>query len=169
MLIKDNIWFIEYFCDPIIFMPDESTIFFSVNNDTTSRDHSFCKSNLIHENILKLLPKLCTLLKDDTITLAENYTSYRRYTNGHFIDWHIDYEHELLKETIEYECILTLKNTTNSITETTTRKFITIPGSLMIVCHKGQKHRVTKVTNNGERIILRFKLNSQKPYLSEYF
>ncbi len=142
--------------------------FFSVNNDTTSRDHSFCKSKIISENILNLLPKISQLLEDDSITLAENYTSYRRYTKGHYIDWHIDYEHELPKETIEYECILTLKNTTDSITETESKKMKTIPGSLMIVCHKGQRHRVTKVTNDGERIILRFKLNSQKPYLSTY-
>ena len=82
---------------------------------------------------------------------------YRKYTKGSYMNWHRDTQ--ILKDQYQYECVLTLTNTSDSLTLMDNvlynDKISTKPNSLVIVRAHGIRHMVTE-TQNGERTILKF-------------
>jgi hypothetical protein len=103
-----------------------------------------------------------------TVIPADYPVEYRKYPTGSYMKWHQD---QLMYESRQYECVLILTNTSDSVTEyiDTTNckqrgsmskcgKLVKIhqkPNSLMIVRANGVNHQVTKSTV-GEKTILKF-------------
>ncbi len=80
------------------------------------------------------------------------------------MDWHSDYSHlPKYNDDLVYECILVLKNTSDSVTKfkidinggEQEESVYTNKNDLLIVCRHGITHCVTKVTK-GERLTLKF-------------
>ena len=71
--------------------------------------------------------------------------------------WHRDTK--MLKNQLQYECVITLTNTSDSLTLLDkilyNDKISTEPNSILIVRARGSRHMVTK-TINGNRTILKF-------------
>jgi len=87
------------------------------------------------------------------IYLANNFPiEYRKYTQGSFMKKHRD---ELIYKKPQYECILTLSNSTDSYIILGDKKIKSKPNSLIIVKAQGIEHEVTQV-NQGERYFLKF-------------
>ena len=95
-----------------------------------------------------------TLTQQSSLYLAKNFPiEYRKYVNGSFMKKHKD---TLIYNIPQYECVLTLSNTTDSVTIMGGNKSIKArPNSLIIVRAQGIEHEVTKVTT-GERTFLKF-------------
>jgi len=90
---------------------------------------------------------------NNQIYLAKNFPiEYRKYIQGSFMNKHRDH---LIYEIPQYECILTLSNSTDSYTILGGKKIKSKPNSLIIVKAQGIEHEVTKV-NQGERYFLKF-------------
>lgn len=92
---------------------------------------------------------------NNKIYLANNFPiEYRKYIEGSFMSKHKD---ELIYKKPQYECILTLSNSTDSYTifGKSNKKIKSKPNSLIIVKAQGIEHEVTKV-NKGERHFLKF-------------
>ena len=88
----------------------------------------------------------------------EHPIEYRVYQQGSHMDWHKD---DLLYAKPQLECVLTLENDSDSLTQyhTTygTKSIHTKPNSLLIVFGDGALHRVTPL-NRGHRSIMKFVL-----------
>jgi hypothetical protein len=84
---------------------------------------------------------------------------YRKYKIGSNMHWHRDTQ--MLPDQLQYECVITMENTSDSKTEM--KKWFglfscgisTEPNSILIVRAKGVEHRVT-TTTQGNRTILKF-------------
>ena len=111
-------------------------------------------------NILALYTnKIRENTNNNKIYLANNFPiEYRKYIKGSFMNKHID---QLIYKKPQYECILTLSNSTDSYTildpqgKACNKKIKSKPNSLIIVKAEGIEHEVTKV-NKGERYFLKF-------------
>jgi len=94
-----------------------------------------------------------TLTRNPNIYLANNFPiEYRKYVPGSFMKKHKDL---LIYKIPQYECVLTLSNTTDSVTKMEDIPIKATPNSLLIVKALGVEHEVTKVTQ-GERKFLKF-------------
>jgi hypothetical protein len=88
---------------------------------------------------------------------------YRIYKTGSYMDWHRDTK--MLPDQLQYECVITLSNTSNSKSSFKKKSRVvnvhSLPNSLIVVRADGISHRVTKTTR-GRRTILKlvFKENS---------
>ncbi len=90
---------------------------------------------------------------NNQIYLAKNFPiEYRKYIQGSFMNKHRDH---LIYKKSQYECVLTLSNTTDYYTILGNKKIKSKPNSLIIVKAQGIEHEVTKV-NQGERYFLKF-------------
>jgi hypothetical protein len=82
---------------------------------------------------------------------------YRVYNSGSYMDWHRDTQ--MLSDQNQYECVLTLTNTSDSLTMidygTHKEKIRSVPNSLIVVRANGIRHAVSKTTK-GERTIVKF-------------
>jgi hypothetical protein len=141
---------------------------------------SFCSfdvSRLQCEQLtLKNGKTLFTLLKEPLIKLGlkiyPEVIHPRYYKKDDWLDWHSDYSHlPKYNEDLVYECILVLKNTSDSVTKfkinvnggvnggvndgESEESVYTNENDLLIVCRHGITHCVTKVTE-GERLTLKF-------------
>jgi len=93
------------------------------------------------------------LTHNPTIYLANNFPiEYRKYVPGSFMKKHKDI---LIYKIPQYECVLTLSNTTDSVTKIEDTPIKTTPNSLLIVKALGAEHEVTEVIK-GERKFLKF-------------
>jgi len=81
---------------------------------------------------------------------------YRKYTKGSHMGWHRDTQ--MLPDQLQYECVITLSNTSDSKTlfkkNNRIEEISSEPNSVIVVRAKGILHMVTK-TNKGERTILK--------------
>jgi Rps23 Pro-64 3,4-dihydroxylase Tpa1-like proline 4-hydroxylase len=81
---------------------------------------------------------------------------FRKYSKGSYMNWHRDVQ--MLSDQLQYECVITLTNTSDSKTlfkqSNHTKNVSSKPNSVIIVRANGIPHMVTK-TNNGERTILK--------------
>jgi len=101
----------------------------------------------------KYEPAIRQLAGQDNIYLAKNFPiEYRKYVPGSFMRKHID---TLIYKIPQYECVLTLSNTTDSVTNMKDVPVKAAPNSLMMVKALGIEHEVTPVTK-GERKFLKF-------------
>jgi hypothetical protein len=95
------------------------------------------------------------------LKMKEEIIHPRLYRKDDWMDWHSDYSHLPFSQTDElvYECILVLKNTSDSVTKFKSgekeESVYTDPTDLLIVCRHGITHCVTKITE-GERLTLKF-------------
>jgi len=93
------------------------------------------------------------LTHNSNIYLANNFPiEYRKYVPGSFMKKHKDL---LIYKIPQYECVLTLSNTTDSVTKMEDIPIRATPNSLLIVKALGVEHEVTQVTK-GERKFLKF-------------
>ncbi len=90
------------------------------------------------------------------IPCPEIPVEYRKYVVGSYMNWHRDTK--MLNEQLQYECVITVTNTSDSETlfdkNIYTTKIETAPNSLIIVRANGVMHKVTKLTQ-GERTIIK--------------
>lgn len=81
---------------------------------------------------------------------------YRKYLVGSSMNWHKDTQ--MLPDQNQYECVITLTNTSDSVTLIdkihSIEKISSDPNSIVIVRANGVKHKVTETTR-GERTILK--------------
>jgi len=113
------------------------------------------KSLLFNENFIEKIRKLTG--NYNLIPCLEVPVEYRKYPKGSYMDWH--YDTQILENQLQYECVITLTNTSDSLTLMNqvffTDKISSEPNSLVIVRAHGVKHMVTEITK-GERTILKF-------------
>ncbi len=129
----------------------------------------------ITKNVSRLQCRHVTLKTDPTIfsilnqclsniglKLKDNMIHPRLYKQNDWMDWHVDYDHLPFNESdeFEYECILVLQNTSDSVTkfkkeESKEEEYASKDGDLLIVCRHGISHCVTPITT-GERYTLKF-------------
>ena len=93
------------------------------------------------------------LTHNQNIYLANNFPiEYRKYVPGSFMKKHKDV---LIYKIPQYECVLTLSNTTDSVTKMEDIPIKATPNSLLIVKALGVEHEVTEVIK-GERKFIKF-------------
>ena len=113
-------------------------------------------SSLIRELITKYTQDIRQLTGNPRLYLATNFPiEYRKYGKGSFMDTHRDTQ---IYKIPQYECLLTISNTTDSVTNFFTRKTVSIqstPNSLVILKANGVKHNVD-LTTYGHRYFLKF-------------
>lgn len=110
-------------------------------------------SPIVINLIKKYENKIRSLTKNHSIYLAKNFPiEYRKYVPGSFMAKHRDV---LIYKLPQYECVLTLSNTTDSYTDIEGIKISSKPNSLIILKANGVEHEVSKVTK-GERKFLKF-------------
>ena len=89
---------------------------------------------------------------------------YRIYNPGSFMHWHTD--QQMLPDQKQYECVITLRNTSDSKTLLDYPKGIkslrTKPNSLLVVRAKGIRHSVMPTTK-GSRSILKVVFSEPSP------
>ena len=154
-------------CSEIIKLlpPEEDWFPFSTNDvsrlqsqNLTPKGNNFASSK-VFQILKEELGKIGLKMKDEII-------HPRLYRKDDWMDWHSDYSHLPFSTTDElvYECILVLKNTSNSVTKfkindnnkiKKEESVYTNENDLLIVCRHGITHCVTKVTE-GERLTLKF-------------
>jgi len=123
---------------------------------TNTNEKTLVIQSLLFNN--NFINKVRILTRNDKlIPCLEVPIEYRKYTIGSSMDWHFDTK--ILKDQYQYECVLTLTNTSDSKT-LINRLFYnddisSEPNSLIIVRAHGVLHKVTE-TKNGERTILKF-------------
>ena len=97
------------------------------------------------------------------LQLIPGTVSPRVFLEGCYMDWHIDYIHEHSTESV-YECILTLSNTSDSMTVfkrgPRMESVSTEPGTVLVLQRRGVCHQVTPVTY-GERMTVKFSLRQR--------
>jgi hypothetical protein len=147
--------------------------FQQICHDFASRTHGMKSENLANvrrENLFvprdsptyhileKYQEKLRRFLGNGRVHLAQSHPiEYRRYQAGSFMQRHRDVQ---LYQTPQYECILTLSNTTDSQTlfyfdENHPLRISPLPNSIMFVRANGVPHEVLPVTK-GERSFIKF-------------
>ncbi len=132
----------------------------------------FCSSDVsrlqCEQLTLKNGKRLFTILKEPLMNIGlkiyPEVIHPRLYKKDDWMDWHSDYSHlPKYNDDLVYECILVLKNTSDSITKfkinvnggESEEDIYTKENDLLIVCRHGITHCVTKVTE-GERLTLKF-------------
>jgi len=140
-----------------------------INNELKNYDHKLEDSLEDYNNVYRyntpinsvkirnILESYTSKIRKNTnnkkIYLANNFPiEYRKYVSGSFMNKHRDH---LIYKKPQYECILTLSNSTDSYTILGDKKIKSKPNSLIIVKARGIEHEVTKV-NQGERYFLKF-------------
>ena len=114
------------------------------------------------------LRRVVSLVGKD-VELGEFPIEYRMYPRGSSMDWHLD---EALYADPQYEVVLTLENTSNSVTEWKDleggrgREW-TEPNSAVIIRAETAVHRVTAV-GRGERSILKLLYTSTDEKLDAF-
>jgi hypothetical protein len=118
------------------------------------------KTKLIEELIFNknFIEKIRKLIGNDRLVpYLKIPIEYRKYQKGAYMKWHRDTK--MLKDQLQYECVITLTNTSDSLTLLDKifywDKISTEPNSILIVRARGIRHMVTK-TINGSRTILKF-------------
>jgi hypothetical protein len=118
------------------------------------------KTKLIEELIFnkEFIEKIRKLIGNDKLVpYLKIPVEYRKYQKGAYMKWHRDTK--MLKDQLQYECVITLTNTSDSLTLLDKvlywDKISTEPNSILIVRARGIRHMVTK-TINGSRTILKF-------------
>lgn len=111
--------------------------------------------NILNKDIYK--NKIRELTDNYNIYLARNFPiEYRKYSKGSFMKRHSD---TLIYSIPQYECVLTLSNTSDCKTvfydEEDYKQIKSLPNSIIIVRAKGIEHEVLTVTE-GERYFLKF-------------
>lgn len=117
--------------------------------------YNFKLADTLISNILqKYTDKIRNITKNQYIYLANNFPiEYRKYTIGSFMKKHRD---TMVYQIPQYECILTLYNSSDSHTIINDWiKISTKKNSLLIVKANGVLHEVSPV-QYGERKILKF-------------
>jgi hypothetical protein len=110
-------------------------------------------SKIVESIIKKYENKIRNLTNNQNIYLANNFPiEYRKYLPGSFMIKHRD---TMIYKIPQYECILTLTNTTDSVTDMDGEQIKSKPNSLIIVRANGIEHHVTKVSK-GERKFIKF-------------
>ena len=124
------------------------------------------KTKLIEELIFnkEFIEKIRKLIGNDKLVpYLKIPIEYRKYQKGGYMKWHRDTK--MLKDQLQYECVITLTNTSDSITLLDKvlywDKISTEPNSILIVRARGIRHMVTK-TIKGSRTILKFVLYEPK-------
>jgi len=113
------------------------------------------------KNINNLLIKIINKIENQTglknLKLYHNTgIEYRKYQPGSFMDWHQDI---ILSNPPQWECVFTINNNSDSITEFEDGKKIQSKNnSLIMVKAGGLIHRVT-MTTKGERYFLKFAIH----------
>jgi len=81
---------------------------------------------------------------------------YRKYVIGSYMDWHKDTQ--MLPNQLQYECVITLENTSDSNTlleyNSGIKTLTTNPNSLLVVRANGISHKVTQL-QSGFRTIFK--------------
>jgi hypothetical protein len=118
------------------------------------------KTKLIKELIFnkEFIEKIRKLIGNDRLVpYLKIPIEYRKYQKDAYMKWHRDTK--MLKDQLQYECVITLTNTSDSLTLLDKilywDKISTEPNSILIVRARGIRHMVTK-TINGSRTILKF-------------
>ena len=110
---------------------------------------------LYNKEFIKKVRKL--IGNDKLVPYLKIPIEYRKYQKGGYMKWHRDTK--MLKDQLQYECVITLTNTSDSLTLLDKvlywDKISTEPNSILIVRARGIRHMVTK-TINGSRTILKF-------------
>jgi len=130
---------------------NDNVIRYNLNIDS----NSLASINPVTTLLKKYEGEIKQLTHNPNIYLAHNFPiEYRKYVPGSFMRKHKD---TLIYKIPQYECVLTLSNTTDSVTKMadTGTPVKASPNSLMIVKALGVEHEVTKVTS-GERKFLKF-------------
>ena len=134
---------------------------FKMTNDSSlkvsrSQTRPLYKRNSIHSELFKIIESSLEIIN---LKLIFDQISPRKYEIGDFMEWHSDYSSYPISNTLEYECILVLENTSDSITqfkvEDRIEDYVSKEGDLLILCRQGIEHQVTKVTK-GNRLTLKF-------------
>lgn len=117
-------------------------------------DSNHTYTNNAVTNILKKYQgEIRSITQNQSIYLAKDFPiEYRKYVPGSFMQKHKD---TLIYKVPQYECVLTLSNTTDSVTKMKDTPIKATPNSLIVVKALGVEHEVTKV-NKGERKFLKF-------------
>ena len=129
------------------------------NNSNLIRYNLVIDSNNTYTNnpVTSILKKyqgeIRSITQNQSVYLANDFPiEYRKYVPGSFMQKHKD---TLIYKIPQYECVLTLTNTTDSVTKMKDTPIKATPNSLIIVRALGVEHEVTKVTK-GERKFLKF-------------
>jgi len=110
-------------------------------------------SRIVKNLLKKYENKIRKLTGNDKIYLANNFDiEYRKYVLGSYMNKHRDFQ---IYKKPQYECVLTITNSTDSITNIEGYNISSKPNSLIIVKANGVEHEVTRV-NKGERKFLKF-------------
>ena len=137
-------------------LPPEEELF-PFKTEVVSRLQSRQLSLKKDSDVIKLINEL---LKNIGLQLSSNTIQPRIFRQGDFMDWHSDYDHlPINNDKLEYECVLILHNTSDSVTkfrlDTDTEKYHSVEGDLLIVCRNGIIHKVES-PKVGERLTLKF-------------
>ena len=119
------------------------------------RYNTIVDSPEIRSLLEKYMPILRSRIGNNRVYLANFPLEYRKYESGSFMLRHKDV---CFYRIPQYECVLTLSNTSDSITFMEDHPIASVPNSIMIVRANGIDHEVSKITNGGERRILKFVL-----------
>ena len=118
--------------------------------DSNNNTHT---PNPVTALLKKYQREIRTMTQNQSLYLANNFPiEYRKYVPGSVMQKHKD---TLIYKIPQYECVLTLSNTTDSVTKMKETPIKASPNSLIIVRALGIEHEVTKVTK-GERKFLKF-------------
>jgi hypothetical protein len=132
---------------------DERLYYSKETNNNLVRYNLAVNEPPITQLLEKYQPTINHLTQNPRIYLAKNFPiEYRQYVPGSFMHMHRD---QLIYKIPQYECVLTLSNTTDSVTKLAGKPIKAQPNSLMIVQAQGIEHEVTRVTQ-GERKFLKF-------------
>lgn len=116
-------------------------------------DTSTDTTNPITAMLKKYEQSIRKLTNNHSLYLAKNFPiEYRKYEKGSFMKKHRD---TLIYKIPQYECVLTLSNTTDSVTMMENTPIKAAVNSLIIVKAGGLEHEVTKVSV-GERKFIKF-------------
>ena len=126
-------------------------------DDTVLRYNMPIASPVIRSIISKYTPVIRRITGNPRLYLATNFPiEYRKYGKGSFMAMHRDTQ---LYRIPQYECILTIRNTSDSITNLYmkhhTTSIMSAPNSLIMVRANGIEHEVEE-TRVGERYFLKF-------------
>jgi hypothetical protein len=115
----------------------------------------FIQTLLFNENLINKIRDLTG--NYNLYPCLEVPIEYRKYSKGSYMSWHRDTK--ILPNQNQYECVLTLTNTSDSITLMDNILFndyiSSEANSLIIVRANGINHMVTE-TRKGERTIIKF-------------
>ena len=109
-------------------------------------------SKILTQMLKKYESKIRELTDNNLIYLSDYPIELRKYVKGCFMSPHKDTQ---IYKIPQYECVFTISNTTDSVTNVDGDEIRTIPNSLLILKACGATHHVTEVSS-GERNFLKF-------------